>query len=194
MSSEAAGGLSRPRSPAHLFFALTVLALQGFGGVMAVAQRELVERRRWLTNEEFVEEWAVAQIIPGPNICNLAIMLGGRWFGWRGALAGICGMVTLPLVLILLLALLYANFADHPGVAGALRGMGAVAAGLIIATALKLMAALRTNPLGPLLCLLLGVACFVAVAVLRLPLVYVLLGLGFTGWLLAYYRIKAREA
>ncbi|MCY7306315.1 MAG: chromate transporter, partial [Rhodoferax sp.] len=74
-----------PGSLTELFWAFTWLALQGFGGVLAVVQRELVERRQWLTLEEFVDEWSVAQILPGPNVINLALMLGGRYFGVRGA-------------------------------------------------------------------------------------------------------------
>jgi len=169
----------------------TVLALQGFGGVLAVAQRELVERKRWMTNEEFVEEWAVAQIMPGPNIINLAIMLGGRYFGWRGALAALSGMLLVPMLILLLIALLYARYAGHPGVIGALRGMGAVAAGLIVATGLKLFPALKKSALGMGLCIALGLLCFVAVALLRWPLVYVLLGLGTFACLLTYRRLPA---
>jgi chromate transporter len=75
----------RPRSPADLFWSFTWLALQGFGGVLAVVQRELVEKKRWMTNEEFVEDWAVAQIMPGPNVVNLSVMIGDRHFGLRGA-------------------------------------------------------------------------------------------------------------
>src|SRR3712207_6115850 len=130
---------ARPRSLADLFVSLTLLALQGFGGVLAVVQRELVERKRWMTREEFVEEWAVAQIMPGPNVVNLALMIGSRYFGLRGAVVALAGMLAAPLVVVLALALLHARFADHPQLAGALRGMGAVAAGLITATGLKLV-------------------------------------------------------
>jgi chromate transporter len=92
-------------------------------------QRELVENKRWMTKEEFIEEWAVAQIMPGPNVINLSITLGSRYFGLRGALVALAGMVTFPLLVVLALALVYAEFAGNPQVAGALRGMGAVAAG-----------------------------------------------------------------
>ncbi len=178
-----------PTSPADLFISFTVLALQGFGGVLAVVQRELVEKKRWLTREEFIEDWAVAQIMPGPNVVNLAIMLGDRHFGWRGAGAALAGMLTLPLMVVLALALLYSQMAGHPAVAGALRGMGAVAAGLIVATGLKLLPALKTNPLKPALCAALGAACFIAIAVLRWPLLPVLLVLGGLGCWQAYRRL-----
>src|SRR5689334_17979216 len=90
----------RPRSLADLFFSFTWLALQGFGGVLGVVQRELVERKRWLSQEDFAEDWAVAQIMPGPNVINLSLMIGARYFGWAGALAALAGMVAVPLLLI----------------------------------------------------------------------------------------------
>ena len=170
--------LAQPKSLTDLFVSFTLLALQGFGGVLAVVQRELVEKKRWMTREEFIEEWAVAQIMPGPNVVNLSLMIGARYFGFKGAMAALAGMLAAPLVIVLLLALVYAQFAGHPGVQGALRGMGAVAAGLIAATGLKLFGALQKNVLGLTLCITLGVLCFIAIALLRLPLVYVLLGLG----------------
>src|SRR5688572_33496948 len=90
----------RPRSLTDLFVSFTLLALQGFGGVLAVVQRELVEKKRWMTREEFIEEWAVAQIMPGPNVINLGIMLGARYFGLPGALAALAGMLTFPLLVV----------------------------------------------------------------------------------------------
>lgn len=189
MSTPPAEDRPKPRSLSDLFISFTLLALQGFGGVLAVVQRELVEKKRWMTREEFIEDWAVAQIMPGPNVVNISLMIGGRYFGLKGALAALAGMLTVPLVLVLLLAVVYAQFAGHPGVAGALRGMGAVAAGLIGATGLKLFGALKKNVLGLQLCTAFGVACFVAIALLRFPLAYMLLGLGGLACVLAYRRL-----
>ena len=180
---------ARPKSLTDLFVSFTLLALQGFGGVLAVVQRELVEKKRWLTREEFVEDWAVAQIMPGPNVVNLSLMIGARYFGFKGAMAALAGMLIAPLVVVLLLATVYAQFADHPAVAGALRGMSAVAAGLIAATGLKLFGALQKNVLGLPLCTALGVLCCIAVALLRLPLGYVLLGLGSIACTVAYKKL-----
>ena len=157
---------------------------------MAIVQRELVENKRWLTNEEFIEDWAVAQIMPGPNVVNLALMIGGRYFGLPGAMAALFGMLAAPLVLVLLMTLLYARFADHPGVAGALRGMSAVAAGMIVAAGLKLSRALKSNPLPLPFCIAVAIACFISVALLRWPLGYALLGLGPLSCILAYRRLK----
>ena len=180
---------AQPASLTDLFVSFTLLALQGFGGVLAVVQRELVEKKRWMTREEFIEDWAVAQIMPGPNVVNLSLMIGSRYFGFKGAMAALAGMLVAPLCVVLALALVYAQFAGHPGVQGALRGMAAVAAGLIAATGLKLFGALQKNALGLPICMALGVLCFVAIALLRWPLAYVLLGLGGVACTAAYKKL-----
>jgi len=170
--------LNAPRSRSDLFISFSLLALQGFGGVLAIVQRELVENKRWLTREQFLEDWAVAQILPGPNVVNLSLMLGGRYFGLSGALAALAGMLTFPLMVALLLAALFSTMADTPAALGALRGMGAVAAGLVMATGLKLVTALDRNPMGRAVCWGFAAATFVLTAWLRWPLIYVLFGLG----------------
>jgi chromate transporter len=179
---------TQPQSIGELFAVFNRMSLQGFGGVLAVAQRELVERRRWLSREDFVEMLAVAQVLPGPNVVNLALMFGDRYFGLRGAVAALAGMLGVPLVIVLVLAAGYAELARFAVVSGALRGMGAVAAGLIISTAIKLMATLRTNRLGPLLAVAFAALTFVAIGLLRWPLVWVLAGLGSLAIAVAWVR------
>ena len=179
----------QPTSLTDLFVSFTLLALQGFGGVLTVVQRELVEKKRWMTREEFIEEWSVAQVMPGPNVINMAVVIGMRYFGLRGAAMAVAGLLAVPLLLIIALALVHAEFAGDPQVAGALRGMGAVAAGLITATGLKLIPALKKHPLGIGLCALLGVSTFICVALLRLPLLGVLLGLGGVSCLLTWRKL-----
>ena len=179
----------QPRDCADLFWSFTWLALQGFGGVLAVVQRELVEKKRWMTNDEFVEDWAVAQIMPGPNVVNLSIMIGERYFGWRGAMAALAGMLTFPLILVLVLAVVYAQFASQPAVAGALRGMGAVAAGLIAGMGLKLSSTLRKHPLGLAVCVGLVALTVIAMAVLRWPLFWTLPSVGLLACVLTWRKI-----
>ena len=190
MNSLPAPDRPRPQSITDLFVSFTVLALQGFGGVLAVVQREFVEKKRWLTNEEFIEDWAVAQVMPGPNVINLSLIIGGRYFGLKGAMAALSGMLAAPLLIVLTLALIYAQFASRPEVAGALRGMGAVAAGLIGATAIKLTKGLKTSVLGWRWCAAFGLASLVAIAALRVPLVYVIFGLGGLACALAYRKLQ----
>jgi chromate transporter len=185
--------LNSPRSKTDLFVSFTLLALQGFGGVLAVVQRELVEKKRWMTREQFVEDWAVAQVMPGPNVVNLSLMIGGRYFGLPGALAGVAGMLAAPLVVVLLLAVAFGGVSQEPWAQGALRGMGAVSAGLIAAVGLKLITALRHNPMGKPVCIALAVATFAGVGVLRWPLFAVLLGTGLMACAWAYLQL-ARQA
>ncbi|HEV7575483.1 MAG TPA: chromate transporter [Caldimonas sp.] len=192
MSDDAAVAASperpRPASTGDLFFTFNRLALQGFGGVLAVAQRELVERKGWLSREEFVEMLALSQVLPGPNVVNLALMFGDRFFGLRGAFAAVGGMLAVPLVIVLALTAAYAEFSRVPFVSGALRGMGAVAAGLILATAVRLMATLGSNRLGPPLAAAFAILTFVTIVWLRWPLIWVIAGLGTIAVWLAYAR------
>ena len=191
MSEGEPGAVPRPRpaSLADLYFTFNRLALQGFGGVLAVAQHELVERKGWLTRAEFVEMLALSQVLPGPNVVNLALMFGDRFFGLRGALAAVGGMLVVPLVIVMALAAAYAQFSHVPMVAGALRGMGAVAAGLILATAAKLAGSLRTSRLGAPLAGAFALATFATIALLRWPLVGVIAGLGSVAVALAWWRM-----
>jgi chromate transporter len=181
---------SQPRSLADLFWSFTILAIQGFGGVVAIVQRELVDKKRWMTREEFVEEWAVAQVMPGPNVVNLAMIIGNRFFGLAGALSALAGMLCFPLLLLLLVVLLYGQIAQHPGVAGALRGMSAVAAGMIIASGLRLLPVLKTHPLGTLVSTSIAGTSFFAIAIFRVPLAFVLLPLGSLSMFLVYRQLK----
>jgi chromate transporter len=170
--------LNRPASPAELFRVFNGLALQGFGGVLPVAQRVLVEQQRWLSREQFVETLSLGQVLPGPNIVNMALMIGDRFFGLRGAAAALGGLLTMPLLIVLTLAALYGQLSSVPAVAGALRGMGAVSAGLIISTAFKVMPTLKSNPLGAPLAALFVAVTALAIGWWRVPLVWVVLGLG----------------
>lgn len=181
---------SAPPSPAALFWACNRLALQGFGGVLPVAQRELVERRQWVSRERFLELLSLSQVLPGPNIVNLLIVLGYQWFGWRGAAAAVAGILVAPLVLVLALAALAAHWRGLPMVDGALRGMGVVAAALVLSTAAKLAPGLRGNPMGMAACLAFVTLTGLAIAWLRWPLVGVVLGLGLPAAVLSWWRLS----
>ncbi|MDC8786913.1 chromate transporter [Roseateles koreensis] len=181
---------ARPASLWALYCAFNRLALQGFGGVLAVAQRELVERLGWLSQEEFVEALAVAQVLPGPNVVNLSLMIGDRYFGLRGAFTALAGMLLLPAIIVLAIATLYSHVAGHPLVSNALRGMGAVSAGLILATGIKLVPSLQKNAMGRLQAWALAGLTLLAMVVFRLPLPWVLAVLGPLGMWAAWRGLK----
>lgn len=181
---------TQPKSLGELFNTFSMLAIQGFGGVLAFIERELVQKKKWMTREEFVEEWAIARTMPGPPALNLCIMVGARYFGWRGALVSLAGMFMFPTMIILTLAIAYAQFGNQPQIVDALRGMGAVAAGMIGATGIKLLSALKTNPLGVKVCAALAILSFVGIAILQWRLLYILIVLGGIGYVLAFIKLK----
>jgi chromate transporter len=186
--------LSRPRHLRDLFFTFNALALQGFGGVLAVAGRVLVDQKRWLSQAEFVETLSLAQVLPGPNIVNLALMIGDRFFGMRGAFVALAGMLVVPLIIVLALTASYVLFAHNAVVTGALKGMAAVSAGLIAGTALRLSAALKANVMGVAVCAAIGIITFACVAILRLPQVWVLLIVGLTSCFYVAYLLRNAKA
>jgi chromate transporter len=149
------------------------IAAFSFGGVLPWARFVLVERRRWLTADEFTEMLALCQLLPGPNIVNMSVAIGARFHGAPGALVSVLGLTLLPVAVVLSLATAYGAFQDVPAVARALDGMAAAAAGLIIAMAAKMAGPiLRRRPwsAAPVIA-----ATFVLVALLRLPLLPVVL-------------------
>ena len=188
--SDPAAATEVPASPVELFKAFNRLALQGFGGVLPVAQRELVERQRWLTKAEFVELLAVGQVLPGPNIVNMALIFGDRFFGWRGAWMSLAGLLVAPLAIVLTLAILVQQAAGLPLVNDALRGMGVVAAGLVLSTAIRLSSALKSNVIGWRVCVILTGATALAVGWFRWPLPAVLAVAGGMGMALAWRRLR----
>jgi chromate transporter len=185
--------VTQPHSLTALFLAFNSVALQGFGGVLTIIQREVVERQRWLTQQEFAEDWAVSQILPGGNVINLCIILGNRYFGWRGALAALAGILAAPMLIVLVLATLYSQFADVAAVSGAVRGMGAAAAGLIGAAAIKMLSGLKQNLLGAKVSAALIALTFIAVGLLRWPLAYTVLGLGVPAFTYAWILVRKHE-
>lgn len=189
--------LARPASNWELFTAFTSLAMQGFGGVIAVAQHELCVRRRWLTAQEFLELLGSAQVLPGPNVCNLSLMVGDRFFGWRGAFAALAGMMLLPMMVMLALAWVVAltppATAAHDAVKGALWGITAVAGGQIIGTVLKLAAPLRQHPLGLPATVALALGALLMMTWLRWPLIWVLMGLGVAACVWTYQVLRKKE-
>ena len=124
--------------PAQLFLVFSSLALSGFGGVLPFAYRALVERHRWLSAKDFAGLLAIAQVMPGPTICNLTVMIGQRHAGFRGACAALAGIVAGPFCIVIALGAAWQRYGGLPSVRQALTGMSAVAIGLILATAVKM--------------------------------------------------------
>lgn len=166
--------VERTRTPglAELFRGFLYLALTAFGGALPWARRAVVERWRWLSPDEFTNLLSLCQFVPGPNVLNMAVVIGARSRGVRGSLAAALGFTAVPLVIFLILAEVYARIGEISLVRGALDGIGAAAAGMIIATALQIaLPLLRARPreTAPFIA-----ATLALVAVARWPLPLVL--------------------
>ncbi|GAA0848570.1 chromate transporter [Cupriavidus pauculus] len=165
-----AAELAPPPTPRTLFFEFARMGLSGFGGVLPFVRRSVVERNRWLDDRDFVEILSLGQVLPGPNVINLALMLGLRFAGLRGALAAFCGLVFVPMAVVLCVMGLYLRYQDVPQVQQALAGMTAVAAGLVLSTGVKLA---QSQP-RTVRAVMVGAAAFVAIGLLRWPLLPVM--------------------
>ena len=154
----------------ELFLAFSRISLSSFGGAIFWARRELVERQRWLTEREFVDVFTLGQLLPGPNVLNLTVIVCHRFAGWTGAGAGIAGFLGWPCLMVVGMGVLYQHYGALPQVQQALTGMSSVAAGLLFATVIKLAMVL---PRGwrPWL---FGALAFVGVGVMRWPLLWVM--------------------
>lgn len=126
-------------SPLELFISFSKIGMSGFGGVLPWARRTLVEKDKVLTSEEFSAILGICQIVPGPNIVNLAVCVGSRFGGARGAIAAVMGLTLGPISIVMLLALLYEHYSNLDAVKGLLRGISAVGVGLIASTGFKML-------------------------------------------------------
>src|SRR5215468_8635713 len=128
-----------PPSPGELFVAFAKMSLAGFGGVLVWARRGIVEQHRWMTAEEFNETFALCHFLPGPNIVNLSFVFGSRFRGLKGGLAAFAGLVGPPMVLVMLLAVLYAFYGEIEALRRILAGVSCAAVGLLLATVFRMM-------------------------------------------------------
>src|ERR1700739_2848102 len=156
-----------------LFLAFAKMSLAGFGGVLAFARRGIVEEHRWRTAEEFNETFALCHFLPGPNIVNLSVVFGSRFGGIPGGIAAFAGLVGPPMLLVTVLAALYARYGDVDALRRILAGVSCGAVGLLISVVFKMMMPLikRRDAIG----LAVMVVVFIAIGLLRLPLQAVLL-------------------
>lgn len=165
-----------------LFFAFSRITLSSFGGALYWTWRELVDRLRWVSDREFVELLTIGQLLPGPNVLNLTVMVGNRLGGLTGAAASIAGYLGWPVLVVICMGVFYQHYGTVPQVQQALAGMSKVAAGLLLATVIKLAMVLprQWRPW------VFGVLAFGAVGIMRWPLLLVIAVLGpcavFLSW------------
>jgi chromate transporter len=169
-----------------LFLVFAEISLSSFGGAIVWARIVLVERRGWLGERQFAELLGLCQSVPGPSLVNLAIYLGTRHHGVVGAIAAASGFLLPPLVVLLPLGILYQQGAQLEVVRLALHGVAAVAAGMLLATGLKMAQSYRREPIA----LVMAALALVGVGVLRWPLLAVLVLLAPVSIYLAWRRLR----
>jgi chromate transporter len=165
--------ISAPPGLLALFAAFARMSLSGFGGVLAFARRGIVEQHRWMTAEEFNETFALCHFLPGPNIVNLSVVFGSRFRGVPGSIAAFAGLVGPPVVIVTILAVLYARYGEIDALRRVLAGVSCAAVGLLISVVFRMMMPLikKRDIVG----VVVMAAVFTAIGVLRLPLPAVLL-------------------
>ncbi len=175
---------SRPDLRA-LFLGFSSVGLSGFGGVLPFARRMLVEERQWMSAEEFNAQLGLCQFLPGPNVVNLAVLVGKRYQGLRGAVVAPVGLLAGPILVVLMLAMLYDHYGSLPLAQGMLRGIAAVGCGLLFAMAWRMGMALKDKPIF----LPFTALTVTAIAFLRWPMPLVMVaGLILSGGI-AYWRL-----
>lgn len=150
----------------ELFLGFLGLGFSSFGGALPLARRTIVEQHRWLSAAEFTDLLGLCQFLPGGNVINLAVAIGMRFQGWRGALAGLLGLIAGPSLVVVGLGVIYEHTQNDPHVRHLFVGLAAAAAGLLIAMAVKILLPLRREPAAAFIALL----GFIAIAIVRVPL------------------------
>jgi len=176
---------SVPPTSWALFTGFFWLGLSAFGGALPLARHMVVEKNRWLSSEDFTELLGLCQFLPGGNIINMSVALGMKFRGPRGAFAAIMGLIAAPSLIVISLGVVYQRYADDPRIQHLFAGLAAAAAGLLISMAVKIARPLR----GKWAAIAVALACFVCIALLRLPLLPTMLVLTpisiFVTWRLA---------
>jgi chromate transporter len=131
-----------PPSLASLFTSFVSIGMMSFGGGLAAwTRREVVQKRGWLNDKQFLSGYALSQLVPGATNVNLAVFIGTQMRGSAGALACLCGLTALPVAIVLALGVLYLRSQGSLGgawISLALGGMGAIAIGLNLGTGVRL--------------------------------------------------------
>lgn len=162
-----------PTTLGALFTAFLKVSMYGFGGPIVWVRRILIEERHWLSDREFADLLSFCQFLPGPNVVSITVCIGAKFRGPAGAMAALAGFILLPWTVGFALGAFFLSYAQTPLLQGILRGVAAAAAGLLIATGIRLLLPHRHRPIA----LAFAALAFVGLAVAKLPLIIVVLGL-----------------
>lgn len=176
--------------PSLLSIALTFASISStaFGGGQKASVRQQVLAHGWMDSERFMDGLEIAQVLPGPNILNLALYCGQRARGIPGAVAAFLGASIPPFIIVLIAGALYFKFASNPFVHGALRGCAVGALGLTVGNALELTWEQRPDWIR----IALVAITALTVSILKMPLLIVLVLFGGIGIVHEYLRLRKK--
>ncbi|MCG2574312.1 chromate transporter [Acinetobacter sp. ME22] len=164
-----------------LFLGFLKLGLMGFGGVLPLAHRMIVEENKWLSTTQFTDLLGICQILPGGNIINMSVAIGMEFQGVKGAFSAILGLICAPTIIVLLIYQIYSQFQNLPAVQHAIQGLAAAAAGLLLSTGFKMLKPIAKSYLTASSIVL----TFLLMIIIKIPLLFTLmLLLALNMWLL----------
>lgn len=180
-----------------LFFAMFKIGLFTFGGgyaMIAIIERELVERKKWIEHEEFLDVIAIAESTPGPLAINSATYIGYKIGGVLGSVFATLGMVLPSFTIIYLISLVFDKFLSLVWVQYAFRGIQACVAFLILSAGFKMLKKLKKNVFN-LVFITLTIGCLVGFSLFAIDfssIFYILIGgvVGLTVYLIGYIKSK----
>ncbi|MBE6062661.1 MAG: chromate transporter [Clostridium butyricum] len=163
-----------------LFITFAKMGAITFGGgyaMLPIIQKEVVEKKKWATNDEVVDYYAVGQCTPGVIAVNTATFIGYKLRGIFGAIAATFGVVFPSLVIIMTIATFLSNFADLEIVKHAFGGIRVAVVALIISSVIKLWKSSVNNYVG----MIIAVAAFIFGGILKISPVYIVIAAGIVG-------------
>ncbi len=167
----------------NIFLQFLKMGSFSFGGVysmLAFFERELVEKKEWLTHEEFVESVAIGQMTPGPPIVNTGICIGYKLKKIKGALATTVGQAFTGTVLAILLAIFYMETKGNALLLSTMKGVGAAVVGLLLSIIFKM----TKTTVKDFKAAFFAAAAFIALAVFKLNPIGIILASGVLGLIL----------
>ena len=180
------------RSLLELYLAFVKIGAFTFGGglaMMPIMQRELIEKRGWLTEEELIDYFAIGQSTPGIIAVNVATFVGYKRIGWFGGIIATIGVVTPSWVIIMLLAGAISSVDKYPVAQKALRGINVAVAALLTSVIVKFSKKTIKSLWNAVFMLL----AFVLIYFLKVQSVWIIIASLVIGCLLTLYRQKKAE-
>ncbi len=184
-----------------LFLVMFKIGLFTFGGgyaMIAIIERELVERKKWIEHDEYLDMVAIAESTPGPIAINSATYIGYKIGGVIGSIFATLGVVLPSFIIIFVISLVFDKFLEFEWVRFAFRGIQACVSYLILSAGIKMFKGLKKSPLNLVLCVVTA-GCLITLSLLAVSfssIFYILIGgvIGLTVYLIGYIKARKKSA